>query len=39
MLRAWFARRVYLWRARRTYAPAAYAVVCLYPTGTYRVRH
>lgn len=38
-IKAWLARRLYLYRARRTYAPAAYRYVCLEPTGRYKVRH
>jgi hypothetical protein len=38
-IRAWLARRVYLYRAKRTYAPAAYALCQMRPTGWYQVRH
>jgi hypothetical protein len=39
MITAYFTRRLYLWRARRTYGAAAYAYICTQPTHRYIVRH
>jgi arginine/ornithine N-succinyltransferase beta subunit len=39
VIRNWLERRLYLRRAKKTYAPAAFAHIRTMPTGMYRVRH